>query len=122
MFDHEKLAGFIPELTVQRAVMVTSFFVIVYSGFTIAGNVTRSYQLTVQAQQIRKSIATDQMEYDRLSALKRYMESDGFIDTEAREEGLALPSDIGIVVSAPTPTATASPAPPGAWWERYFGP
>jgi cell division protein FtsB len=121
VFDSEKLGGFLPGLSLHRIVVVTCLFVVIYSGFTIAGNVTRTYQLSTQTRQLQKAIADQQAELTQLNALRIYMQSDAFINAEARAEGLAAPGDTTIVVSAPTQPAANTSAPQGAWWERYYG-
>ena len=121
MFDSEKLTGYIPGLSLHRIVVITSLFVIVYSGFTIAGNVTRTLQLSAQTRQLEKAISDQRAEISQLNALKSYMQSDAFIDAQAREEGLAAPGDTPIVVSAPPSQAQTPHGPPAAWWERYYG-
>lgn len=121
MFDSEKLTSFIPGLSLHRIVVITSLFVIVYSGFTIAGNVTRTLQLSAQTRQLQKAIGEQQVELAQLSALKSYMQSDAFIDAQAREEGLAAPGDTSIVVTAPAAPVQASHEAPAAWWQRYYG-
>jgi cell division protein FtsB len=121
VFDSEKLVGYIPGLSLHRIVVVTSLFVIVYSGFTIAGNVTRTVQLSTQTRQLERAIAEQQAEISQLNALKSYMQSDAFIDAQARAEGLAAPGDTPIVVSAPPAPVQASHGQPSEWWERYYG-
>ncbi len=122
MFDNEKLSGHIPELSLHRVVVITSLFVIIYCGFTIAGNEARSYQLGRQTAALQKSIAADQAEAAQLNALKQYMQTDRFIEEQAREEGLAMPGDIAINVSAPPAAGPAPAQPQGAWWEKYYSP
>ena len=120
MFDSEKL-GSIPGLSLHRVIVVTSLFVVIYSGFTIAGNVTRSLQLSAQTRQLERAIADQQAELTQLEALRSYMQSDAFINAQAREQGLALPPDTSIAVTAPPGPGTATRVTPGAWWERYYG-
>jgi cell division protein FtsB len=121
VFDPEKLGALVSGLSLYRVVVITALFILAYSGFTVAGNLTRSYQLSAQTRGLQRQIAQDQTEYAQLDALRRYMRSDAFIETEAREEGLAAPGDTEIVVSAPPAAPTAPRTTAGAWWERYFG-
>jgi cell division protein FtsB len=121
VFDTEKLGSYIPGLSLRRVAVVTCVFVVVYSGFTIAGNATRSFELNAQTRQLQRDIAGQQKQYAELEALRRYMQSDAFIETAARQEGLAVPGDTAIVVTAPTQPAETQTEPSGAWWERYFG-
>ena len=118
--DH---SGFsIPGLTLQRVVTVTALFIVVYSGFTVAGNAARSYELKQQTQQLQQQIASDQNEYQQLDALRRYMGTDAYVESVARQEGLVKPGDITVVVAAPTATPVVGQNNSGAWWERYYNP
>jgi len=119
--DRERLSALLAGFSLHRVVIVTSLFIIAYSGFTVFGNLTRGYQLTAQTRALQKTIAQDQAEYAQLEALKEYMGTDGFIEAEAREEGLAQPGDTLVVVTAPTAAAGSQDTPAGAWWERYYG-
>ena len=49
------------------------------------------------------------------------MQSDAFIETMARQQGLVRPGDTPVLVAAPTPSS-ASTGTAGQWWERYFEP
>jgi len=121
VFDTEKLGSVIPGLSLHRVVVVTSLFIVIYSGFTIAGNVTRSLQLSAQTHQLEKAIGEQQAELAQLDALRSYMQSDAFINTQAREEGLGSPGDTAVIVSSPAQPASTTPIAPSAWWERYYG-
>lgn len=110
-----------PGLTLQRVVVVTSLFIVAYGGFTVFGNATRGYQLAQQTQQLQQSIALDQAEYAQLDALRRYMQTDAFIEAQARQEGLGMPGDTAVLVSAPTATAASEHQAGSPWWERYYG-
>jgi len=121
VFDVEKLGARVPSISLFRVVAITSVFIVGYSAFTIAGNATRSYQLSVQTRQLQQSLAQDQVQYAHLDALRRYMRSDAFIESQARQEGLSLPGDVPVVVSAPSPPAANDRSPAGDWWERYLG-
>jgi cell division protein FtsB len=121
VFDASKLGALVRGFSLTRVVVITSLFIVAYSGFTVAGNATRSYQLSLQRRQLQQAIAREQAEYAQLDALRRYMRSDAFIESAAREEGLGAPGDIAIAVSAPTVPAGDEHARSGAWWERYFG-
>jgi len=69
--DRDRSGFSIPGLTLQRVVTATALFIVVYSGFTVAGNAARSYELKNQTQQLQQQIASDQNEYQRLDALRR---------------------------------------------------
>jgi cell division protein FtsL len=111
------LSGF----TLHRVALVTALFIIAYSSFTVFGNLSHSYQLKMQTRQLQETIAKDQAQYAQLQALEQYMGTDAFIESQAREEGLALPGDTTVIVTAPTPTAASGDLRAGDWWERYYG-
>ena len=109
-------------LSLQRLVMAAAVLIVIYNGFTIAGNASRHYDLQVQTDQLNQQIASDKVELQRLDALRRYMQSDEFIEASARAEGLVMPGDTAILVNAPAAPATPVAETPNAWWERYFSP
>lgn len=119
--DDSRPGGGIPGLTWQRVVVVTAVFIVIYSGFTIAGNAARSYELSRQTRGLEQQISQEKSEYQQLNALRQYMQTDGFIEAQARREGLEKPGDHTIVVSAPTalPAAVGTPSP---WWDHYYAP
>lgn len=105
-------------LSPARMILIAAAFIIVYFGITIVGNAIHQYQLDRQNTQLEQSIGMAQGEEARLKALHEWMQSDNFIETTARKQGMVKPGDHPILVSAPTPSAT--PPAAGAWWERYF--
>ena len=109
-------------LSPRRVLIIAAFFIIGYFGVAIVGNALNRYELMREEERLRRDLATLQTQQRRLEALRAYMLTDEFIERAAREEGLARPGDTSVIVVAPTPTPGASDRPPGAWWERYFGP
>jgi cell division protein FtsB len=121
VFEADKLSALAAGFSLHRVVVVTSLFIVAYSGFTVVGNAERSFQLSAQTRQLQQAIAHDQSDYAQLDGLRRYMRSDAFIEAEARQEGLGSPGDTAIVVVAPTAPPSERHAAGAAWWERYFG-
>ncbi|MGI8551680.1 MAG: septum formation initiator family protein [Dehalococcoidia bacterium] len=117
----DRAGGILSGLSLQRIVIATALFIVIYSGFTIAGNAARSYQLDAQTRQLEQDIAHDQGQYRKLDAVRRYMRTDEFIESSARKEGLVHPGDTTIIASAPASSPSPAQTAPGAWWERYYG-
>ncbi|HSP55008.1 MAG TPA: septum formation initiator family protein, partial [Dehalococcoidia bacterium] len=87
---------------------------------TGAANGIRGHQLRQQESRLHQDIGDLQQRYDRLQALKDYLNSDEYIESVAREElGLVKKGEQGIVVisSAPAPTPAPGDAEPSLWWD-----
>jgi cell division protein FtsB len=106
-------------LTPSRLIVIASLFITLYFGLTIVGNWFHQYQLDRQNAELESQIAQSKADLGLLQALQEWMQSDGFIETMARRQGLVMPGDKPIVVVAPTPETTPADSA-GAWWERYF--
>lgn len=90
--------------------------------FLIAGavNTVRSHQLHQQEDQLRSDIQQLELRYQRLQALKEYLNSDEYIEAVAREQlGLVREGETGFVVisTVPTPTPAPEQAEPELWWD-----
>jgi len=107
-------------LTPARLVLIASGFISMYFGVTIFGNALHQYQLDRQNTQLEQRILVAQHDGARLKALRDWMQSDDFVETMARQQGLVKPGDHQILVAAPTPAST--PVATGQWWERYLEP
>ena len=101
--------------------LIAAGFIVVYFSFTIVGNRLHQYQLDRENTQLEQRIAAAQSQYGRLQALHDWMQSDSFIETMARRQGLVRPGDHTILVSGGAP-ATPAPDDGREWWERYFEP
>jgi hypothetical protein len=58
--------------------------------------------------------------YDRLTALKEYLNSDEYIEAIAREQlGLVRKGETGFVAISTVPSPTPAPGeePPSLWWD-----
>ena len=94
--------------------------------FLVTGATTalQSRQLSEREDRLQAEIAGLQQRYERLEALREYLDSNEYIEAVAREElGLVRPGETSIVV---IPTV-ASPTPgPGEeddsdlWWEALI--
>jgi cell division protein FtsB len=116
-------------------VLLATAAVVVYFIFTAASDAIQSFQLGQDEESLRDEVQGLQEHYDRLSALRDYMNSDEYIEWMARHElGLVGPGETGIIVqSAATPVpsegegeeAQGSQAElgqqQGRWWEDIIG-
>jgi len=110
----------LPRISATRLTVVIAAVAVVY--FLVAGafNTVRSHQWRQQESQLRSEIQDLQSRYQRLEALKEYLNSDEYIETVAREQlGLVRPGEIGFVVvsTAATPTPAPSDEGPELWWD-----
>jgi cell division protein FtsB len=105
----------------RRVLVIAVGFVVIYFGVAIVGNAINRYELERHAAALRAEIAALETQQQRLEALRAYMQSDEFIERMARDEGLVLPGDTVVLVTAPTPSPTPTLAPTDPWWEGYFG-
>lgn len=99
--------------------MVTAVAV-VYFLITGAVNTVRSHQLRQEEGQLRSDIQRLESRYQRLQALKDYLNSDEYIEAVAREQlGLVREGETGFVVisTVPTPTPAPGEAQPELWWD-----
>lgn len=107
-------------LSTTRLMLIAAGFISVYFGFTIVGNRVHQYQLDHENAQLERQIVAGQNQYGRLQALHDWMQTDSFIETAARQQGMMKPGEHAIMVAAPAPAPTADDA--REWWEHYFEP
>jgi len=107
-------------LSTTRLILIAAGFISIYFGFTIVGNRVHQYSLDRENQQLVRDIATGREQYSKLQALRDWMETDAFIETTARQQGMIKPGDHPVVVAASSPTPTGDDA--REWWEHYFEP
>jgi len=116
-------------------VLLATAVVVVYLIFTGASNAIQSFQLGQDEDRLRDEVQGLQERYDRLSALRDYLNSDEYIEWAARHElGLVGPGETGIIVLSEltsTPSQGAGEAEQGSqaeqeqqqdrWWEDIIG-
>jgi cell division protein DivIC len=90
--------------------------------FLVTGgvNAIRANQLRQQEDRLQQDIEDLQTRYDRLQALKDYLNSEEYVESVAREElGLVKRGEEGIVVisSVPAPTPPPGEADRSLWWD-----
>jgi cell division protein FtsB len=100
-------------------VLVTSL-VVVYFLVTGALGGVRSYQLHQREGRLHSEIEELQVRYERLDALREYLNSDEYIEAAAREQlGLVRQGETGFIAIASQPSPTPAPdgSRPELWWD-----
>jgi cell division protein DivIC len=109
-----------PRISTARVIALGTAVIAVYFLTTGAVNAIQGRQLSQQEDRLQQDIADLQSRYDRLQALKDYLNSDEYIESVAREElGLVKRGEEGIVVisSVPAPTPAPDEGAPSLWWD-----
>ena len=92
--------------------LLATAVVVVYLIFTVAGNGIQSFQRGQDEDRLSDEVQEMQERYNRLTALRDYLNSDEYIEWVARRElGLVGPGETGIIVlSEPTPASSQGEA------------
>ena len=94
--------------------------------FLVTGATTalQSRQLSEREDRLQAETSDLQQRYQRLEALRQYLNSDEYIETVAREElGLVRPGETSIVVIPTVASPTPKPgegADSDLWWEALI--
>jgi cell division protein FtsB len=103
-----------------KLIILISAAVIVYFLVVAGIGAVRSYQLHQREGSLRSELQELHARYDRLQALKDYLNSDEFIESAAREQlGLVREGETGFVAisSQPAPTPAPNDPHPELWWD-----
>ncbi len=109
-----------PKISTARLIAIGTAVIAVYFLVTGAVNAIRAHQLREQEDRLQQDVEDLQSRYDRLQALKDYLNSDEYVESVAREElGLVKRGEEGIVVisSAPAPTPDPGEGDRPLWWD-----
>jgi len=113
----------LPGSPASRIVLLVTALAITYFLITAALGAVRAYQLEQREDRLRTEIAELQARYERLDALKGYLNSDEFIEAAAREQlGLVRPGETGFITisSQPAPTPAPGDPHPELWWDALL--
>jgi len=113
----------LPGSPAGRIVLLVTALAITYFLVTAALGAIRAYQLQQREDRLRTEIAELQARYERLDALKAYLNSDEFIEVAAREQlGLVRQGETGFITisSQPAPTPAPSDTHPELWWDALL--
>ncbi len=115
--------------------LLATAVVVVYLIFTAASNAIQSVQLGQDEDRLGDEVQGLEERYQRLSALRDYLNSDEYIEWIARRElGLVGPGETGIIVQSlatPVPSEGEGEEEQGSqadqgrqqgrWWEDIIG-
>jgi len=107
-------------LSAGKLIVIVTALAITYFLVTAALGAVRSYQLHQREDRLRAEIQELQLRYQRLDALKDYLNSDEFIEAAAREQlGLVREGEIGFIAISTQPSPTPAPGEPHPelWWD-----
>ncbi len=115
-----KVFKHLPRISATKLIILATAFIAVY--FVVGGalNAVRSHHLRQEENGLHTDIRDLQARYDRLQALKEYLNSDEYIESTAREQlGLVRKGETGFVAipSQPTPTPAPDADAPTLWWD-----
>jgi cell division protein FtsB len=103
-----------------RIILLVTSLVVAYFLVTAALGAVHSYQLHQREGRLRAEIQQLNDRYERLDALRGYLNSDEYIEAAAREQlGLVREGETGIIAIAAQPSPTPSPDDPRPelWWD-----
>lgn len=109
----------LPRFSAGRLIFGITAIIVVYFLARGVTNYVQNEQLNSEEARLQAEIDDYASRYDRLAALERYLQSDEYIETIAREQlGLVMAGETGFVAISTQPTATpAADAGPDLWWE-----
>jgi cell division protein DivIC len=115
-----RLSRHLPRVSATRVIVLVAGLIAVYFMVGAALNAVRSEQLQQEEAGLQADIDDLQARYERLLALKDYLNSDEYIESVAREQlGLVRKGETGFVAisTLPTPTAAPDEEEPALWWD-----
>jgi hypothetical protein len=119
-----------PHVTMLVVCVVAVYFIVGFYGKSLD-----SYRINQRAVEVRKEIDQIEAQNRDIQARIAYLQSDGYVETAAREKlNLARPGDRSVVLLQDTPDVAGPPGPPpaapvmvafghlGEWLDLFFGP
>ncbi len=122
MTTDEGGGGFFAGFSAKRVMIVAALFIVAYFGLSVASNAITQARLEARAAALQEEIVTLERREARLQALKRYMESDAFVEAAARESGFVRPGEYQVVLLGPSDENRDTLHPGDPWWFRYLHP
>jgi hypothetical protein len=118
-----------PHVTMLVVCVVAVYFIVGFYGKSLD-----SYRINQRAVEVRKEIDQIEAQNRDIQARIAYLQSDGYVETAAREKlNLARPGDRSVVLLQNTPDVAGPPGPPpaapamvafghlGEWLDLFFG-
>jgi cell division protein FtsB len=110
----------LPRISSAKMILLAATLIAAYFIIGAALNGVRSHQLRQEENRLQADINDLNSRYDRLTALKDYLNSDEYIESVAREQlGLVRKGETGFVAISTQPTPTPAPGEeePTLWWD-----
>lgn len=111
------------KISSTRIVLAVTAVIVGYFLVTGATTALRSGQLSDREDRLQAEITELEDRYERLQALREYLDSDEYVEAVAREQlGLVRDGETSIVVisTVPSPTPDAGEPEGELWWERLI--
>ena len=113
-----------PRPSLMPLLLACAGLIIIYFTVTTARNIYHNHQLAQQEASLRRDIAQLKSDHQQLIAIRDYLQSDEYIEYNARRVlGLVKPGETLVVVSSDATASAASPTPlpmSGQWWKDLF--
>jgi cell division protein FtsL len=106
-----------------RLMLIGLLVAVVYFVFSAVSNGLQTHRLHEDQARVQAEIDQLKGDYQSLSGLQEYLNSDEYIESVARQQlGLVRPGETPITVITPTtPPPHLQPTPQGGpWWESYL--
>lgn len=117
----ERGGGGLAGLTPRRVAAVAALFIVAYFGVTITSNMATHLRLAREKATLEEEVYALRVREAQLTALREYMQSDAFVESVARDNGLVRPGEIAVVSIGPGGDGRRLAGRPGdPWWLRYF--
>ncbi len=114
----------LPKISSTRIVLGVTAVIVGYFLVTGATTALRFGQLSDREDRLRAEITELEDRFERLEALREYLDSDEYIEAVAREQlGLVREGETSIVVISTVPSTADDGGEPGddeLWWERLI--
>ena len=120
MQSNVKMSKHFPGISTPRIVLIVT---VLFGAYFIAGgvlNAIRAHQLRQEETRLEADIGDLEGRYERLQALKDYLNTDEYIEAVAREQlGLVRKGETGFVAISTMPSPTPAPGEEhrSLWWD-----
>ena len=114
------MSNHLSKISATRIVLAVTAVVVAYFLVVGALNAMRSHSLRQEEGRLRAEIQSFEKRYDRLQALRDYVDSDEYVESVAREQlGLVRKGETAFVAisTVPTTTPAAGEGSSQLWWD-----
>jgi hypothetical protein len=118
-------------LPIHQVLLIPAGLLLLYELVTFGQQIRLSQQRRQELEHLEQKITLTQQEQVRLQELRDYAQSDKAAEEWARENGMAKPGEVPVILVAPTadptlkseqePPSTLPQGPRDTWWDLFFG-